>query len=84
MDNLTLGIRAFQRGHYKIAYEKLSDLAEQGNLRAQIIMSRLYYAGNGVEKDPDQYIYWLRKAADNGDKSAKSHLKRLAPEGNNQ
>jgi TPR repeat protein len=79
MDDLTLGIRAFQ-SHYNVAREKLSVLAEQGNLRAQIIMSRLYYAGNGVEKDHDEYVYWLRKAADNGDKASKSHLKRLAPE----
>jgi TPR repeat protein len=78
MDNLTLGIRAFQKGHYKEAFEKLSVLAEQGELRAQIIMARLYYAGNGVEKNLERHMYWLQKAADNGDKAYKSQLKRLA------
>ncbi len=68
---------AFQKGQYIEAHEKLAVLAEQGELRAQLIMARLYYAGNGVEKDQETFVYWLQKAADNGDKAAKSHLKRL-------
>jgi TPR repeat protein len=43
-----------------------------------MIMARLYYAGNGVEQDMAQYQYWLQLAADNGDKSAKSLLKKYA------
>jgi TPR repeat protein len=81
MDELTLGIRAFQKSLYEEAYTRLLPLAEQGELRAQIIIARLYYAGNGVEKDQDKYIYWLQKAADSGDKSAKSQLKRLGKRG---
>lgn len=81
MDNLTLGIRAFKHGHYEEAYERLSGLAEQGELRAQVLLARLYYAGNGVEKDQAKYVYWLGRAAENGDKAAKSQLKRLAQQG---
>jgi len=77
MDDLTLGIRAFQKGLYDLALEKLKPYAEQGELRAQQIMARLYYAGNGVEKDFDKYIYWLQRAADGGDKAAKAQVKRL-------
>lgn len=84
MDNLSLGIQAFQKGHYTEAYERLSVPAEQGELRAQIIMARLYYAGNGVEKDLKQYIYWLQRAADGGDKASKSQIKRLAQKGQTQ
>ena len=84
MDELTVGIRAFQKGLYAEAHAKLQPLAAQGELRAQIIMARLYYAGNGVEKDPEKYAYWVQKAADNGDKASKSQLKRLNRRGLNK
>jgi TPR repeat protein len=77
MDDLTLGIRAFQKSLYEEARVLLEPLAEQGELRAQKIMARLYYAGNGVEKDFEKYTYWLQKAADTGDKAAKSQIKRI-------
>ena len=57
MDDLTLGVRAFQKGNYREALEKLEPLAEQGELRAQQIMARLYYAGNGVEKNERQAFF---------------------------
>ncbi len=82
MDDLTLGVRAFQKGRYLEAREKLEPLADQGQLRAQQIMARLYYAGNGVEKDFEKYVYWLGRAADSGDKAAKSQLKRLKQQDN--
>lgn len=84
MDELTEGIRAFKKGRYVIAYRKLLPLAEQGELRAQVILARLYYAGNGVEKNHDKYVYWLGRAADSGDKSSKSQLKRLGQQGHKQ
>jgi TPR repeat protein len=76
-NDLVSGIRAFQKGLYTEAHDKLLEPAEQGDLRAQMIMSRLYYAGNGVEKDHEKYVYWLQMAADSGDKASKSQLKRL-------
>ena len=57
---------------------QLEPLARGGEVRAQMIMARLYYGGNGVEQDLAQYQYWLQQAADNGDKSAKSLVKRYA------
>lgn len=84
MNELTLGIRAFQKGQFAEAFALLSPLAEQGEPRAQLIMARLYYAGNGVEKDLDKHAYWLRKAAESGDKSAKSQIKRLGNRGSSK
>ena len=84
MDDLTLGIRAFQKGLYTEAHEKLHHIAENGELRAQMIMARMYYAGNGVEKDQEKYVYWLQRAADSGDKASKSQLKRLKQRGQDQ
>jgi len=80
-DELAMGIRAFQKGLYAEAHGKLLTFAEEGDLRAQMIMARLYYAGNGVEKNHEKYVYWLQKAADSGDKASKSQLKRLKKRG---
>lgn len=77
-DELVTGVRAFQRGRFQQAVGLLEPLAQGGEVRAQMIMARLYYAGNGVEQDMAQYQYWLQLAADNGDKSAKSLLKKYA------
>ena len=76
-NNLMLGIRAFQKARYEEAFRRLEPLAQAGELRAQLILSRLYYAGNGVPRDRARYIYWLQAAADNGDKASKAQLKRM-------
>lgn len=78
---LAEGVRAFNKGRYEDAHRMLLPLAEAGELRAQLILARLFYAGNGVEKDDAQYHYWLRKAADNGDKSSRARLKKLRRRG---
>jgi TPR repeat protein len=77
IDELTLGVRAFQRGRFEEAFERLAPFAEAGELRAQQILARLYYAGNGVEKSHERYRYWLQRAADNGYKPARAQLKKL-------
>lgn len=77
-DDLTVGIRAFQKNRFQRAKMLLEPLAQRGEVRAQMIMARLYYGGNGVEQDMALYHYWLQQAADNGDKSAKSLVKKYA------
>lgn len=74
---LAEGVNAFQKGKYNEAFTLLLPFAEQGELRAQLILARLYYAGHGVQRDEDKYLYWLRRSADSGDKSAKSIIKRI-------
>ncbi len=71
-----LGIRAFQKARYEEAFQRLEPFAEAGELRAQLLLARLFYAGNGVEKSEERYLHWLEAAADNGDKSSKAQLKR--------
>jgi TPR repeat protein len=71
-----LGVRAFQKARYEEAFQRLAPFAEAGELRAQLILARLYYAGNGVERSQERYLHWLQAAADNGDKAAKAQLKR--------
>lgn len=74
---LDAGLRAFARGEFAAAVGLLTPCATAGDVKAQLLLSRLYYAGNGVEKDVEQYRYWLQRAAEQGDKSARARLKRL-------
>ena len=74
---LDAGLRAFSRGEFAEAFSQLLPCAEAGEVKAQLLVARLYYAGNGVQKDLEQYRYWLQRAADLGDKSARARLKRL-------
>ncbi|HQQ62300.1 MAG TPA: hypothetical protein PLF22_01865 [Pseudomonadales bacterium] len=74
---LDAGMRAFSRNDFATALELLLPCAEAGSVRAQMLMSRLYYAGNGVPQDMERYAYWLERAAAAGEKSARAKLKRL-------
>lgn len=78
---LARGIRAFNKGRYEEAHRVLEPLAHSGELRAQLIVARLYYAGNGVEQSDSQYRYWLEQCAANGDKSSRARLKKLRKQG---
>jgi len=49
--------------------------AEQGNVQAQGMLGVLYQIGEGVPKDENESQKWLKRAADNGDESAKAMLK---------
>lgn len=76
------GIRAFMKGRYKEAFALLEPAGHQGNLKAQLLLIKMYYAGNGVPADREKYLYWLSLAADNGDKPSKTKLKKAKSAGN--
>jgi len=72
------GLRAFSKNEFANAYALLLPYAEAGDAHAQMLLARMCYAGNGTAQNHDQYLYWLEKAAANGDKSARARLKRAA------
>lgn len=74
---LQRGIHAFMGFRFEEAVKLLLPLAEQGEVEAQKLMARLYFAGNGVEKDLKRYEYWLTRAAEQGDRQSKAKLKRI-------
>jgi len=51
--------------------------AEQGYASAQCNLGWCCESGRGVEKDAEQAVYWYRKAARQGNKSAQKALERL-------
>ena len=79
-ESVQLGIRAFMKGRYREAFELLEPAAHQGNLRAQQLLAKMYYAGNGVPADREKYLYWLARAGANGDKPSKIKLKKARAE----
>ena len=74
---LQQGINAFMGFRFDEAVKLLLPLAEQGELEAQKLMARLYFAGQGVAKDRERYRYWLERAAAQGDRQSKAKLKML-------
>ncbi|MDZ7783882.1 MAG: hypothetical protein U5K56_13425 [Halioglobus sp.] len=76
-DAVRTGVRAFMKQHYEEAFELLEPPARQGNLKAQQLLAKMYYAGHGVPADREQYLYWLKRAADNGDKPSKAKVKKI-------
>lgn len=71
------GLRAFSRGDFASAATLLEPCARAGDVKAQLLLARMYYAGNGVPVDHNLHIYWLEQAAACGDKAARAKLKRL-------
>lgn len=76
-EQLQLGINAFMGFRFDEAVRILLPLAEQGDVEAQKLVARLYFAGQGVEKSKERYQYWLERAAGQGDRQSKAKLKRL-------
>lgn len=76
--DLTHGLKAFMTGEFELAHRLLLPLAEGGEVRAQNVLARLYFAGNGVPRDLARYEHWLGRAAEGGDRTAKAKVKRLA------
>ena len=63
-DNFQSGVFAFDAGQYAKARESWLPLAENGDVRAQYAVGRLYEKGKGVERDFAQAFIWYRKAAE--------------------
>ena len=50
---------------------------ERGDLEAQLALGWIYFAGEGVKKDPAASIVWYKKAAGQGSTKARAMLKKL-------
>lgn len=48
--------------------------AESGDIDAELELSRMYFDGTGVPRDPAQALLWARKAADQGSANAASAI----------
>lgn len=57
-------LRALKNKEYKVEFDRLLPLAQQGDGEAQNRIGEMYEFGYGVERNSDQAIEWYRKAAE--------------------
>lgn len=68
------GLEAYQQGDFRSAHNEWRALAEDGDVRSQYRLGRLYADGLGVEKDFRAAIHWFHQAADQGSVMAQNEL----------
>ena len=73
-DSYEDAVSALGRRDFTLAVRLFRPLAEQGNLRAQVSLGRMYHGGHGVPQDYQEALKWFRKAAEQADAQAQSML----------
>lgn len=76
-EELSLGKNTFNSGDFKSAYKQLLPLAVEGNPDAQYAVGYMCYYGYGVPQDSYTGIFWMRRAADQGNPAAIRALRSL-------
>lgn len=66
VDNFMLGSKAYEAGQYDRARELWRPLADNGDIRAQYAIGRMYEKGKGVDRNFETAIHWYRQAAKHG------------------
>ena len=58
------GMAAYQQSNYKQAYDLLSPLAEEGDIKSQVVLGGMYRRGNGVARSLEDSFRWYLRAAE--------------------
>src|SRR5262249_23374722 len=61
-----------ERGQSGSALPRLVQIAEHGDIQAQLALGALYGTGKGIPQDDGAALQWLKKAAQAGDRSAQA------------
>ncbi len=72
--HLNEGLRAYEAGHYRKAYQVFRDQALQGDPEASFQLSRFYRTGKVVKRDEYAAFEWCRRAAEQGVAQAQYRL----------
>lgn len=75
-DNSQTPQQLYDEGRYSEAFEIWARRANEGDVNAQIKISGMYARGEGVKKDPEMSVFWVKKAALRGDRGAQHYLAR--------
>lgn len=73
-DPLSVAIQAYESGRYAQALQLLTPLANESNSQAQFRVGMMHYHGQGVPEDEKLAVFWLRKAAAQGNIEAMFEL----------
>ena len=74
INDLQLGIHAFDSGDYTTALRALKPLADEGNPYAQVTLGLMYYESKGVMQDYHEALNWFLRAANQGEQMAQLSL----------
>ena len=61
------------RGNKELAFENYLNAAKAGSVDGQFKAALMYFAGEGTEKNEEQALYWMDKAALSGDEAAQEY-----------
>lgn len=64
------GAAAYKNGDYATAYKEYLQLAEQGDVRAQLSLGLMYQTGKGVPKNDNEALKWYYRATEHINKDA--------------
>jgi TPR repeat protein len=68
------GMAAYNKKDYATARTEFTAAAKAGDARAKLSLAMMYIRGQGVERDFDLAVRWLREAAGQGDGDARMVL----------
>ena len=71
------GKKAYSQGNHTTALKKFEPLAESGHAESQHYLGVIYEEGRGVAKDAKVAVKWYLKAAQQGNKDARTRLERI-------
>lgn len=80
--NLAEGIHDFRTHHYHDAFVRLKPEALHGQRDAAYAIGYMYYYGEGIVENRPKAIYWIRRAACEGQQEAQEAMKLLEIEYN--
>ena len=67
-------ITEISKARADVVFDFQKTLAQNGNAEAQLMVGEMYEQGRGVEKNMEQAITWISKAAEQGNKAASYKL----------
>lgn len=76
--NLERAREAYVQKDYTLAAHLLEQLAREGDPVAQYALGYMHYYGQGMPRDPELAMVWIRRAADKGYEKANDALLRFA------
>lgn len=68
------GVEYLKKGNFVEAAQWMRMSAEQGYVKAQLVMGIMYFRGDGVEQNYVESVKWCRKAAEQGEAGAQYRL----------
>jgi hypothetical protein len=60
------GDAAYENKDYDGALAAYRTAAEADGAYGQFMLANMYLAGEGIKRDPQQYLHWMRRSAENG------------------